>query len=169
METVLSIISSPPEFGWFIVLKVVLTIVSLLSIAGIIFFALNSSWAKLLFLQDASEFTRSRPYGVRKIIKAWNKIRGRLETGLESEYKLAVIEADNMLNDTLKRMGFAGETLLEKLKNLTSATLSNIEDIKASHQIRNNIVHDPDYKLTLDDSRKILDVYEKAFRNLDAF
>jgi hypothetical protein len=66
-------------------------------------------------------------------------------------------------------MGYAGETLGERLKNLTSATLSNIEEIKATHQVRNNIVHDPDYRLSLDDTRAALAVFEQALRDLQAF
>jgi len=88
---------------------------------------------------------------------------------LESEYKLAVIEADNMVNETLKRMGYGGESLGERLEKLTAATLSNIEEIKEAHQVRNNIIHDPNYRLSLDDARKVLSIFEKAFKDLEAF
>jgi len=74
-----------------------------------------------------------------------------------------------MLNDILKRMGFGGETLGERLEKLTAATLPNLEQIWEAHKIRNNIVHDPDYRLTLDEARKVLGIYEQALRDLEAF
>jgi hypothetical protein len=52
---------------------------------------------------------------------------------------------------------------------LTKATLSNIDGIKAAHQTRNNIIHDPDYKLTPEETKKVLDIFEQAFRDLEAF
>jgi hypothetical protein len=87
---------------------------------------------------------------------------------LESEYKLAVIEADSVLDDILKRMGFAGQTLGERLEKLTSASLTNIEEVREAHKTRNNIVHDPNYRLSLDEARKLISIYEKALVDLQA-
>ncbi len=162
-------ISSPTFTGWLLALKVAFIVFSLFLLGVIIFSLLKCSWLKFILLFDIFEFFTWRPFGVRKIVRVWNKITVRLDTGLESEYKLAVIEADSMLDDILKRMGYAGETLKERLNNLTSATLPNIEEIKATHQVRNNIVHDPDYRLSLDDARAALTVFEQALKDLQAF
>jgi hypothetical protein len=167
-QNLMSFFIYPPESEWLLIVKIVF-IVSFLFIIGFIIFALvKSSWLKFLILYDASEFLSFRPFGARKIEKDWRKIIIRLNTGLESEYKLAVIEADNMLNDTLKKMGYKGESPGERLEKLTSATLSNIEEVSAAHKVRNNIIHDPNFKLSLDEARKKLDIFEKAFRDLDA-
>jgi hypothetical protein len=169
MENLIQYFVSFPADGWISTLKFVFIGISLLLLGFIVFALSASSWLKFLFLYDIFEFLTYRPFGVRKIVRIWRKILARLDTGLESEYKLAVIEADGMLDDILKRMGFTGETLGERLEKLTSATLPNIEEIKEKHQIRNNIVHDPDYRLSLDEARKILGVYEQAFKDLQAF
>jgi len=89
----------PPEI--LLSLKI-LCIVIFLFFLVIIFHSLRkSSWLRNRFLQDMTEFLTYRPYGVKKIVKIWSKIKGRLESGSESEYKLAVIEADSILNDIL--------------------------------------------------------------------
>ena len=103
------------------------------------------------------------------MVKAWAKITSRLETGLESEYKLAVIEADSILDNILNRMGFSGETLGERLNKLTVATLPNCEQVREAHKIRNNIVHDPSYRLGLDEAKRVLGIYQQALRDLQAF
>lgn len=168
-SNLISFILSPSFEGGLLVFKIVFIVISLGFLVMIIFLLFKSPWLKMLFFEDAAEFMTFRPFGVRKIVKIWDRIKGRLETGLESEYKLAVIEADSMLDDILRRMGFAGETLGERLQKLTSATLPNIEEIQKTHQVRNSIIHDPDYRLSLDQAKKTLDVYEQAFRDLQAF
>ena len=166
---IISFLFNPSMVGWLFLLRLGFFLAGIILLGGIIFFIIKSSWLNYSILYDATEFLTFRPFGVKKIEKQWEKIRGRLDTGLESEYKLAVIEADNMTEDILKRMGYSGETLGERLKNLTVATLPNIEEIKAVHQVRNNIVHDPDYRLSLEETKNALEVYEKAFRDLQAF
>ena len=169
MPEIISWLISPTFSGWLLILKILFIIVALILLGFIIFALVKTLWLKRLLIWDLVEFFSFRPYGVRKVVKAWAKITARLETGLESEAKLAVIEADSMLDDILKRMGFGGETLGERLERLTVATLPNLEQIWEAHKIRNNIVHDPDYRLTLDEARKVLGIYEQALRDLEAF
>ncbi len=169
MPEIISWLISPTFSGWLLILKILFIVVALILLGFIIFALAKTSWLKRLWIWDLVEFFSFRPYGVRKVVKAWAKITARLETGLESEYKLAVIEADSILNDILKRMGFGGETLGERLERLTAAILPNLKQIWEAHKIRNNIVHDPDYRLALDETRRVLDIYEQALRDLQAF
>ncbi len=169
MPEIISWLISPTFSGWLLILKILFIVAALILLGFIIFALAKTSWLKRLWIWDLVEFFSFRPYGVRKVVKAWAKITARLETGLESEYKLAIIEADSMLNDILKRMGFDGETLGERLERLTAATLPNLKQIWEAHKIRNNIVHDPNYRLTLDEARRVLDIYEQALRDLQAF
>jgi len=168
MENIIPFITSPTFSGFLLILKISFIVFALVCLAGIIYFVAKSSWLKYRLVQDLVEFFTYRAYGVRKIVKQWVKIKGRLETGLESEYKLAVIEADSLLDEILKRMGYGGETLGEKLKNITSVILPNLEQIWQAHKIRNNIIHDPDYRLNLDEAKRSIAIYEKALTDLDA-
>ena len=169
MPEIISSILNPTLSGWLPILKILFTVVALILLGFIIFALVKTFWLRRLLIWDLVEFFSFRPYGARKVVKDWAKIAARLETGLESECKLAVIEADSMLNDILKRMGFGGETLGERLEKLTAATLPNLEQVLEAHKIRNNIVHDPDYRLTLDEAKRVLDVYEQALRDLQTF
>lgn len=135
-------------------------------LVGIIFCLSRTHYLQWRYMQDFWEFLTFRPFGAKKITKLWNKILKRLDTDLESEYKLALIEADDMLDVSLKRMGYMGQTLEERLGKLTSATIDNLDDIYKAHEIRNTIVHNPDYRLSLDEARSTLDIYQKAFNSL---
>ena len=168
-ENLISFFISPSLTEWLLIIKIIFIVLSLLFICFIIFALMKTSWLKFRFLYDAVELLTYRPFGVRKMEKSWKKIVVRIDTGLESEYKLAVIEADNMLDEILKKMGYGGESLGERLEKLTAATLPDIEGIREVHQARNNIIHDPNYKLSLNETRRLLDIFEKAFKDLEAF
>lgn len=149
-----------------LVLKIIFSLISLLFIVGIIYFIAKSNYLRTVFLQDVVEVMSFRPYGMRKIIKQWNKIKSRLELPPEAEHKLAVIEADNLLNETLARMGYQGETLSDKLEQLTAFKLSNLDQVLEAHKIRDAIVYDPDYRLSLEQAQKAIETYEKTLQEL---
>ena len=159
----------PSSEAWFLNIKIIFTIIILISVGFIVLALFKTSWLKMRFLYNFIEFLTYRPFGTRKIEKDWKKIRLRTEKGLESEYKLAIIEADSMFDNILKQMKYEGESLGEKLEKITISILSNIEEVRQAHQVRNNIVHDPNYKLSLDETRKTLDIFEESFKSLDVF
>lgn len=167
--TLTEFFSSIPFQNLIFSLKIVFLAVSAFFFLFTIFLLFKTQWLRYILLEDIAEFLTYKPYGLKKVTRPWAKIMARLETGLEEEFKLAVIQADSMLNETLKKMGYRGETLKDRLDQLTLATLPNIDQIFEAHQIRNKIVHDPDYRLTLDEARRVLRIYEQAFRDLGAF
>ena len=159
-----------PEFeGIFLYIKNTFIIISLVFLTGIIVLLILSTWLRRRLLEDLTEFTTYRPFGAKGAFKQWGKIAKRLETDKEVEYKLAIIEADSLLDDTLKKMGYKGEIMGDRLKQLTSAILPNLDQIEEAYKIRNNAVHDPDYKLTLDQAKRVLGIYERALRDLEMF
>lgn len=158
-----------PEFtGWLLVIKIIFIFFGLFFLGFTVWALINTSWLKRILLWDLKEILTYRPYGIKKLKKEWKKIKERLETGLESEIKLAVIEADSLVDQTLKNLGYAGESFGERLDKLTLDILPNLEEVREIHKIRNDIIHDPTYKLSQEEAKKALAVYEKALIELDA-
>ena len=166
MNNIFTIISSPIFIFY---LKIAFVSIGTLFLIGIVLLLLKNTWLKRRFLEDLIEIMTYRPFGAKKTFKRWSKISKKIEVGKEADYKMALIEADGLLGDILKRMGYKGETVRDLLEQLDSKTLPNIENVWKAHKARNNIVHDPDYELTLDQARKILQIYEQAFRDLEMF
>lgn len=156
-----NLVYSPPFF-----LKIFFVILSLGLFGFIVYFLLKTQWLKRFFLTDFFEFFSFKPYELRALTKKWVQIEKRLKKARESELKLAVIEADDLLNEVLERMGYREKTLDEKLKLLDKNLLSNLNQIQQVHQIRTHIAHDPTYQLTLESAKKILEVYKKALLDL---
>lgn len=168
-QNIISLIFYPEFSGWLFIVKISFIALSLFLIVFVILALVKTSWLKYLFLYDLFEFITYRPFGLKKMEKIWKKILLRLDSGLESEYKLAVIEADNLLNDTLKEMAFSGESLGERLEKVSLSTIPNLEEVKQAHQVRNSIIHDPNFKLSSDQAKKVLLIFEKAFTELGLF
>ena len=150
------------------ILKMVVFLLTFVFLSGTIYFLLTAGWLERIFLIDFLEFLRFKPYVIPKAAKKWKKIMGRLETGTESEAKLAIIEADDLLNKILARMGYEGETLGEKLKRVKKTILPNLDEVLEVHKIKSDIVYDPGFRLTLEQAKFFLEIYEKALSNLEA-
>lgn len=165
-NTIIPFLTSPDILQRLFWVKIGFFALTGIFLGAIIYVLLTSHYLQWLFAENVWEFFTFRPFGAKKITRTWNKVLRRLETGLESDYKLAVIEADDMLESSLKRMGYAGATLEERLEKITPAILPNIEEVRGAHQIRNNIIHSPDYRLNFDEARNTLDVYRQAFNSL---
>lgn len=147
--------------------RIILGGVGIFFLIFIIFSISVSSWIRYLILTDAREFLTFRAFGASRLTKQWEKIISRLETRNEAEYKLAIIEADAMLDQAMARLGFKGETLEDKLNVMSSVVLPSIKEVREIHRLRNTIVHDPNYILSFDEAKKNIEVYEKAFKELD--
>ena len=168
-DNFLQFLVAPHFTGWFLVLKIFFIVLSALLAIGTVVFLRKSSWLRRYILEDLVEISTYRQYGVKTQEKAWSKIMARLNTGLESEYKLAIIEANSLMDDSLQKMGYKGDSLGEKLKNVPSLVLPNIKEVVEAHRIYGNIVHDPDYRLSLEETKENLAVFEKTFQELHLF
>ena len=149
-------------------LKIIFLALSWLFLCLIFWGLFKTSWLKEALLMDLIHFFTCRPYGAKRLAKIWVKIQKRVEKGSAADLKLAIIEADKILDETLKRKGLAGETLGDRLKQL-KPDIVDLDSIWQAHKVRNNIVHDPDFKLDKAEAQKILTIYEKTFRGLEAF
>jgi len=166
IDSIISFLTSAEVQDKLLPTKIAFLVVSAVFLGIIVFVLLRTHYLEWLFIQDLVQFFSMKTYGTKKINRQWQRVLRRLDTGLESEYKLAVLEADRMLDNSLKKMGYTGATLEERLGKLTSVTLPNIEELQQTRNVRGNILHDPDYRLELSEARKILKVYDEAFRDL---
>ncbi len=146
--------------------KIIFLGIFLLFLLVIIYFTLKTQWLKYRALEDTYQFLSFKPYGMRVFTKPWLKIMKKLKTEKESEYKLAVVEADSMINNAFEKAGYGGENLKEKIEKLSPSVFFNKENLLKAHNIRNEIISNTDFKLELDQAQKLLGVYERALIDL---
>ena len=152
----------------FLPLKILSIIASVFFIGVIIYAKRATGWARIGSREKWSEFWSAEPYEKTLFIKKWDEIKGRLGKGWDSEGKLAIIEADALLNKVLESLAYGGDDMGERLKNIDKGLLPNLDDVWGAHKLRNDIVHDPDYHLNSQKIYWAIGVYEKAFEHLNA-
>ena len=84
-----------------------------------------------------------------------------------NDWKLAIIEADVMLDEALKNRGFVGTTLGERLRNITPNQMDSINDAWEAHKVRNRIAHEgSDFILTQRVVQETIMRYQRVFTEL---
>lgn len=94
----------------------------------------------------------------------WRYVLGLIESASESDWRIAIIEADSMLDELLIEKGYSGDSLGERLKNAQSDAFATIDNAWKAHDIRNKIAHGgSDFPLSQLESRRIMRLYETVF------
>lgn len=98
--------------------------------------------------------------------ESWNQIKILANSSNPSDWNMAVLRADALLDDTLQHLGYGGETLAERLKIIDSSKLPSIDRIWSAHRLRNMIAHDPLEQHTRETIVHALRSYEQALKEL---
>ncbi len=97
----------------------------------------------------------------------WAEITRHLDGENPIEWKMAIIEADALLDDIMKGIGYKGDTLAERLKSVEPSDFDNLQNVWAAHKIRNRLVHEPGkVKLSRNEAKSAVGKYEKALKEL---
>lgn len=133
---------------------------------AIIYFIIDTSALEEKYFKDVTEFTKTSPYKSVKVPGAWKKAKKQSESEDESERKLAVIEVDDMTTQVLNQMGYEGDSLEEALSGVSGEIIPNKEDLLNAHKKRRDLVYDPNYDLSMDEAKRVMDIYEQTFKDL---
>jgi hypothetical protein len=96
----------------------------------------------------------------------WNKVLTYLASGSQSDWKLAVIESDSMLEDLSAELGFKGDSLGDRLKMANQDTFKGLSSAWEVHNIRNRIAHEGlAFELSEREAKRVIALYEQIFRN----
>ncbi len=99
--------------------------------------------------------------------KKWKKITDRLISDNSSQYKVAILEADMLVNKILSDMHIPGSNMIEKLEFLQPEQVPNREELKQAHLIRNKIIHEKDFTVEKEKAREILEIFERFLLYLE--
>lgn len=95
----------------------------------------------------------------------WKELQKGL--GKPEMWPMAVIQADNLLDEALKKRRFKGKTMGERLV-AAQRTLSDNDGAWYAHKLRNKLVHEVDVPLGKKDVQKALVGLRQALRDLGA-
>lgn len=93
-----------------------------------------------------------------------DELRTHIASENPNDWKLAIIEADIILDDTLKQQGYAGVSLGERLRSISPAQVTTLDDAWQAHKVRNQIAHGgADFVLTQKIAQETMQRYERVF------
>lgn len=91
-------------------------------------------------------------------------IQGYMSSTSEALWRIGIMEADNLLLETLRNKGYQGEGIGEMLKMASFKTIDLAWD---AHKIRNRIAHEgSDFELTEREAKRAFILYESVLREL---
>lgn len=95
----------------------------------------------------------------------WDAIQLRVNENNPEAWKIAIIEADILLDETLSNAGYVGQSLGEKLKSANPHSFTTLQDAWEAHKVRNQIAHvGSDFILTKKTAQEALVQFGRVFR-----
>ena len=98
----------------------------------------------------------------------WDEILSHMESSKEADWKLAIIEADKLVDNLLQSMGYPGDTMGDRLTNMQDGRIRNLEGIWEAHKIRNKLVHDLNYFLRYAEAKRAIQIYREVLKEFNA-
>lgn len=132
-----------------------------------IYFLIGAIIFGVLILLAIVAFSKKRPYSLHKhyFEQKWTELLARVKT--PEGMVLAVIDADKLLDEALRRRHFKGKTTGERLV-AAQRILSDNDAIWYAHKLRNRLVHDPSVQLRKREAQNALAGFKQGLHDLGA-
>jgi hypothetical protein len=101
------------------------------------------------------------------VAKHWTDVEALMKHGDAMRYRLALIQADAVLDLALKIKGFPGTTTGERLK-FASKKHRDLKQAFWARSLRNSIVHEAGAELKIADAQRAIEAFRKALVILGA-
>jgi hypothetical protein len=97
--------------------------------------------------------------------KHWLELLQRVKT--PDGMILAVIDADKLLDEALKKRNYKGKTMGERLVS-AQRSLTDNDSVWYAHKLRNRLVHEPGTKLKKREAQNALAGFRRGLKDLGA-
>ena len=95
----------------------------------------------------------------------WNHIEELIKSYNSNDWRQAIIEADLILEEMLEKIGYAGMTIGDKLKNVEPSDFNTLNQAWEAHKIRNKIAHEGSkFALSREDAERAVGLYREVFK-----
>lgn len=98
----------------------------------------------------------------------WEHVQNLSNSDNPSDWRLAILEADVMLEELLRSSGYHGDSVGEMLKSVEKSDFLTIEDAWEAHKVRNRVAHDgSSYLLNEREVRHVISLFENVFKEFE--
>jgi hypothetical protein len=97
--------------------------------------------------------------------KKWEKVMEHRNSTNPTDWRLAIMEADIILEEVLRSKGFPGETIGEMLKSAKPGDFLTLDAAWEAHKVRNKIAHSgSDFELNEREKERVIGLFESIFK-----
>ncbi|MBP9843244.1 MAG: hypothetical protein KBC62_04560 [Candidatus Pacebacteria bacterium] len=94
----------------------------------------------------------------------WQEILTHVDSDRMNDWKLAIIEADILLEELLDKIGLPGTTVGDKLKSASPNSFRTINQAWRAHNVRNRIAHEgSEFELSQIEAQETIAQYKMVF------
>lgn len=129
------------------------------------FFALDKRPPTFIVPGEGPRKVRAVPIE-KEVSDEWQEIKKIAGSDNPSEWNMAVLRADAILDDVLQHMGHEGNTVKERLDTVDPMILPSYDRVVSAHRLRNMVAHDPTIAHTKETIDHALASFELAFKEL---
>lgn len=98
----------------------------------------------------------------------WQDVLTHVDSDRPNDWKLAIIEADIILDELLNTLGYAGSSIGEKLKSVSPNSFQTINQAWRAHNVRNRIAHEgAEFDLSKRAAKEAVTEYQMVFEEFD--
>lgn len=121
----------------------------------------------VVVLVAVTKLSRNRPGRLNRQYyqDRWLELLARVKT--PEGMMLSVIDADKLLDQALKKSGYRGKTMGERMV-AAQRTFSDNDTVWYAHKLRNRLVHEPQVRLKKREAQKALAGFKRALNDLGA-
>lgn len=148
---------------WF---KIFSVVASAILLAGILhtrnrFVELNKA-ENLYFYPKGASVTKDIEGGV--VENRWQRIMEHVDSDNPNDWKVAILEADILLDELLDRLGYHGESMGEKMKQIEKSDFLTLDKAWEAHKIRNAIAHEgSQFLINKREVLRVMEMYKEVF------
>lgn len=96
----------------------------------------------------------------------WLAVTEYMNSESQNDWKLAILEADSILESLVDDLGFKGDTFGEKLKSVDKEKFKNLSSAWEAHNVRNRIAHEgTEFEISKLEAKRVITIYEQIFRD----
>lgn len=151
-------------FWW----KVIGIIVSVTAVTGIIAVVIKTQEiVRWRVLKDITEFMKTESFPREERNARWEGVKKRMASNHPSDWKLAVIEADSIMDELLKRMGYEGINMGERLRQIEPSDFDSLQAVWKAHKLRNRIAHEPETAVTKSEAEYAIELFERGLEEFE--
>lgn len=147
--------------------KIFSIILSLLLLTGIVYSIIR---IRQIRTEEEDEFAEVKTHHTTEERKneKWQNILELTASENQSDWRLAILEADILLDEFVTKMGYQGEGLGEKLKGIERSDFTTLEQAWEAHKVRNAIAHGgSDFLLTQHEARRVINLFKQVFQEFE--